>query len=100
MRRRTFLSSLGAAPTLLSAQQGPPREERVESLTPGPRPTIALNHLGFLPKARKVLIVRATGGATASEFTVRDIGSRKSTGIWATAWWAISANSSARPCTR
>jgi hypothetical protein len=75
MRRRTFLSSLGVAPALLAAQQGPPREERVESLTPARTPTIALNHLGFLPKARKVVVVRAAGEAAPAEFAVRDIGS-------------------------
>jgi len=76
MDRRTFLSTL-AAPALLRAQQGPPREERVESLTAGPTPRIALNHLGFLPKARKIVIVRASAASAPSEFTVRDIGSSR-----------------------
>lgn len=76
MNRRAFLGTLGlAAPAVATSQQGPPREERVESLTAGPTPTIALNHLGFLPKARKILIVRASGGGAPTEFVMRDIGS-------------------------
>ena len=61
MNRRSFLSSLAIAPAALRAQQGPPREERVESLTAPAKPAIAMNHLGFLPKGRKTLIYRLTG---------------------------------------
>lgn len=74
MNRRTFLTTV-FAPALASAQEGPPRPERVEQLTPGPAPRLAVNHLGFFPKARKRVIVRATGGPAPAEFLVRDIGS-------------------------
>jgi hypothetical protein len=73
MNRRTFLWTL-TAPALASAQEGPPRPERIEHLTPAATPRIALNHLGFLPKARKRVIVRASEPA---EFLVRDIASNR-----------------------
>lgn len=75
MRRRHFLSLVGlGTPALLRAQRGPAREEPVEKLTPGPSPTIALNHLGFLPKSPKILVVRASRPVAPAEFTLRDIG--------------------------
>ena len=74
MNRRSFLSSLAIAPAALRAQQGPPREERVESLTAPAKPAIAMNHLGFPPKGRKTLIYRLTGGEAPEEFLFRDIG--------------------------
>ncbi len=76
MRRRNFLASLGAvAPAVAAAQQTPPQGERVEQLTAPPTPAIALNHLGFLPGAEKILVFRLTGAAAPAEFTVRDVGS-------------------------
>jgi len=69
-----FASLPLAAPALLKPQQGPPREERVESLTARNTPLIALNHLGFLPDARKILIYRDASDAAPGEFTIRDIG--------------------------
>jgi len=74
LNRRGFLWSL-AAPGALAGQQGPPREERVEKMTALPKPAIALNHLGFLPDAQKILVYRASAGSTPTEFTLRDIGS-------------------------
>jgi hypothetical protein len=72
MNRRSFLGlGLSTPGAMLFAQQGPPREERVESMTPDPEPAIALNHLGFLPNSRKVVIYRASG---ESSFSIRDIG--------------------------
>ncbi len=70
MTRRAFAGALagGAA----AAQKGPPREERVEQLTARAAPAVALNHLGFLPRACKTVVVRAAG---QPEFAVRDIGS-------------------------
>lgn len=74
MNRRKFMFGAAAAGAAF-AQQGPPREEPVEKMTPGPKPAIALNHLGFLPGARKILVYRAPAGSQASLFTLRDIGS-------------------------
>ncbi len=73
--RRTFLAASLASPVIAAAQQGPPRQERIEELTPAPTPTIALNHLGFLPDARKIVVVRASGESAPAEFSIRDIGS-------------------------
>ena len=75
MKRRSFLALGLAAP--LAAQQGPPREERVESLTPDATPAIAINHLGFPPDARKMVIVRYAGEGAPTNFTIRDIGGPK-----------------------
>jgi len=76
MNRRSFLGAGFTAPAaLLLAQEGPPREERVESMTPDPAPAIALNHLGFVPTARKVAIFRYAGDDAPENFTIRDIGS-------------------------
>jgi hypothetical protein len=75
MNRRNFLSTAVVAPAALSAQQGPPREERIERLTAQPTHAIALNHLGFLPNARKPVVFRLSGQATPREFLLRDIGS-------------------------
>jgi hypothetical protein len=75
MNRRSFLGlGLSTPGAMLFAQQGPPREERVESMTPDPQPAIALNHLGFLPKSKKVVIYRASGEAAPANYTIRDIG--------------------------
>ncbi|HEY2019171.1 MAG TPA: glycoside hydrolase family 9 protein, partial [Bryobacteraceae bacterium] len=76
MNRRSFVGlGLAAPATWLAAQQGPPREERVEGMTPDSTPAIALNHLGFLPQSRKVVIFRYTGEGAPANFTIRDIGS-------------------------
>ena len=75
MNRRTFLGAgLGAPAAVLFAQEGPPREEPVEAMTPDPVPAIALNHLGFLPNARKVAIFRYGGEDAPATFTIRDVG--------------------------
>jgi len=75
MNRRSFLGLGLAAPVVrLAAQQGPAREERVEGMTPDPTPAIALNHLGFLPQSKKVVIVRYAGEDGPANFTIRDIG--------------------------
>lgn len=73
MRRREFFVSM-AAPAVVAAQRGPARPERVEQMTAGPKPAIALNHLGFQPGARKVLVYRITGSETPAQFSMRDIG--------------------------
>ncbi len=65
-----------SAPAFLAAQQQREfRPERVESMTPKDAPSIALNHLGFLPKGRKILVFRYTGQLAPEEFTIREIGS-------------------------
>ena len=80
MDRRSFIASLSLAPALAQVQPGVVTEvdglvtaAPVARMTAGPAPTIALNHLGFTPKARKTVIVRLTGRAAPSEFTIRDM---------------------------
>ncbi|MCX6620462.1 MAG: glycoside hydrolase family 9 protein, partial [Acidobacteria bacterium] len=75
MNRRRFLGLGLAAPAArLAAQQDLPLPEHIEAMTPAATPAIALNHLGFLPKSKKVVIVRYTGEQGPAEFTIRDIG--------------------------
>ncbi len=73
LTRRALFGTL-SAPAALSAQAGPPREERIEKLTPGAKPAIALNHLGFLPGGRKILVYRAHPGDAPTDALLRDIG--------------------------
>ncbi len=81
MNRRSFLSGLGGASTLsviasrrAAAQAGPPEFDPVEKDAPGATPAIALNHLGFRPRAgKKTLVVRATAKPLATEFELRDV---------------------------
>ena len=73
MHRRTFVGLGLAAPALL-AQQGPPRPEPVETMLPDVGPLIAINHLGFLPQAKKLMIYRDAGDDAPTEFVLRDIG--------------------------
>jgi len=73
MDRRAFLGLSFAAPAL--AQQGPPRMERVEALVPVDAPLIALNHVGFLPKAKKRVLFRYGAEDAPTEFSIREIGS-------------------------
>ena len=73
MQRRRFLGAGLAAPALL-AQQGPPRPERVESMLPSEGPLIAINHLGFVPTAKKLVIYRDASEGAPTEFVLRDIG--------------------------
>jgi hypothetical protein len=77
MNRRNLLRlGLGAAPAAFAmAQQGPPREEPVESMTPDPVPAITLNHLGFVPQSAKKVIFRYGGENAPTTFEIRDIGS-------------------------
>src|SRR5689334_13692253 len=75
MDRRDFLRVGLSTPAVLAAQKGPPREERVERMVPDGMPDIALNHLGFLPKARKVVIYRWAGESAPEELVLRDIAS-------------------------
>jgi hypothetical protein len=94
MDRRNFLSTMGALPVALQAQEGPPAKEArygtryctekessfssgyrpcVQGMTAPNKPTIGLNHLGFRPRTgRKVLVVRAFAPPRAREFTLRD----------------------------
>jgi hypothetical protein len=73
MHRRDFLSLGLAAPAILSAQEGPPSPARVEGMVPDAFPAIALNHLGFVPKSRKVVIVRGNPEEVPKEFSIRDV---------------------------
>jgi hypothetical protein len=82
MTRRTFYSA-AALPAATAAQRTSQQqsayelaEARVQKLTAAPKPAIALNHLGFLPKERKVLIYRLTGGPAPREFALHSMSSR------------------------
>ena len=78
MNRRDFVKGLGlsmAVPVL--AQEGPAVEEPVEKSTAPRSPSIALNHIGFLPKAHKVVLYRHAAPESASEFTLADISSNR-----------------------
>jgi hypothetical protein len=74
MNRRTFVASM-ALPAAASAQQTTrgERSPRAQEPVAGPKPAIALNHLGFLPKAQKTFIYRLTGGDAPAEFSVRQM---------------------------
>lgn len=75
MNRRSFLGwGLSTPAAALLAQTGPPREEPVEAMMPEDAPAIALNHLGFLPGARKTVIFRYAGDDGPADFEIRDIG--------------------------
>ena len=75
MNRRSFLGwGLTTPAAALLAQTGPPREEPVEAMMPEEAPAIALNHLGFLPGARKTVIFRYAGENGPTDFQIRDIG--------------------------
>jgi hypothetical protein len=75
MNRRCFLGwGLSTPAAALLAQTGPPRAEPVEAMTPEDTPAIALNHLGFLPGARKTVIFRYAGEEGPADFQIREIG--------------------------
>ena len=78
--RRSFLGGAGLTAAARAEQNSPQQnasenaaEDRVQRMTAGPKPAIALNHVGFLPNARKVLLFRLTGGPVPSEFTLRSM---------------------------
>lgn len=76
MLRRSFLHHLGAAaPALLAAQPQRTPDPRLAKLTPRSKPAIAMNHLGFLPKADKFVLYRLSAGTDPQEFMMREIGS-------------------------
>ncbi len=79
MNRRRFLSAvpaLAAAPLL--PQAGPPVDDPVLRMTAGSAPRIALNHLGFRPRAAsKALVVRAASEDRVASFTLIDTGTMK-----------------------
>jgi Glycosyl hydrolase family 9 len=77
MKRRQFIGTLATLPALraaLNAQEGPPVQDPVELMTAPPWPTIALNHLGFRPRAgEKVLVVRALATPSPTHYTLGDV---------------------------
>jgi hypothetical protein len=76
VERREFLQGLALAATAagaLSAQEGPPKPDPVENMTPGPEPAIAVCHVGFRPEANKRVIVRNMNAPAV--FTMYDISS-------------------------
>lgn len=80
MRRRDLLRLAPAAmlsrawPAFQALPVPTTDEQRLETLQPRAKPAIALNHLGFLPKGRKILVWRLAGGPEPNEFILRDIG--------------------------
>jgi len=75
MKRREFMKGLGfslAAPAF--GQEGPPVEERIEKLTTSRSPAVALNHLGFVPSAKKTVLYLRPGSAAPTAFILNDIG--------------------------
>lgn len=79
MDRRRFLSCLALATPAMGAAQRiaavrSPQAARVEKCTAGSTPRLVLNHLGFLPRGKKVLIVRAAASSDMSGCSLRDIG--------------------------
>jgi hypothetical protein len=74
MKRRNFLAGL-AVPMAAAAQPrtGGRAEGSAEPVA-GPKPAIALSHVGFVPDARKSIIYRVTGSAAPTEFTLRELG--------------------------
>lgn len=73
MRRRTFVG-LGLAAPAAWSQKRPPRPEPVEAMLPRNAPLIALNHLGFRPQAKKLVLFRYAREGAPEEFLIRDIG--------------------------
>jgi hypothetical protein len=75
MDRRSFLLGAGSAAGSAAAQIAHTRAEAVDSATPDETPAIVLSQAGFLPKAKKTLIYRASAGEMPPEtFTLRDVG--------------------------
>ena len=74
MKRRNFLAGM-AVPVAAAAQQAAGgRPEGAAEPVAGPKPAVALSHVGFVPNARKTLIFRVTGSAAPAEFTIRELG--------------------------
>jgi len=75
MDRRSFLALVGFAASELPAAQmaAPPQPASVEAMTAGAKPAIALNHLGFVPNARKIVVYRKTAASTPGEFVLRQM---------------------------
>lgn len=75
MKRRDFLKGLGLSIALpVWAQEGPPVEDRVEKLAAPAKPSLVLNHLGFLPGSPKVVLFRYAENPAPGEFRLYDIG--------------------------
>ncbi len=79
MNRRTFLAGTCAGTAFAARAQNPSKpqiaESHVEHITAPPKPALAINHVGFLPRSKKHVVFRLTGEAP-TEFTFRDIGSQ------------------------
>jgi hypothetical protein len=76
MNRRDFVA-LGAAGTAIWADSPQPdrRQKLLEHSTPSASPAIVLNHLGFRPEGRKMLVVRADRPLANVRFTMQEVGS-------------------------
>lgn len=75
MLRRHFIrnvSSAAASFQVLHGQEGAPKPDYIETMTPGPDVTIAVSHVGFRPEGQKKVVVRQD---SARSFELRDIGS-------------------------
>lgn len=72
MNRRNFVLLGLASPAVAAGQRGAVPAQ-VEKLTAGARPAIALNHLGFQPGAKKILVYRLTDGSAPAVFDLREV---------------------------
>ncbi|MGI9072297.1 MAG: glycoside hydrolase family 9 protein [Bryobacteraceae bacterium] len=76
MNRRDFVALGTTAAALWAASQEPDREQiLLEHSTPSASPAIVLNHLGFRPEGKKVLIVRSERPIATARFVLREVGS-------------------------
>jgi hypothetical protein len=76
MNRREFIAFGAAGSALWTDAPQPDREQQLlERSTPSASPAIVLNHLGFRPEGRKVLLVRADKRLPDARFTIREVGS-------------------------
>ncbi len=76
MNRRDFLAAGSAGVTLWAgASQNNSSPERIESSTAPDSPAIVLNHLGFRPASKKLLLWRGERTGEKAEFTMREVGS-------------------------
>jgi Glycosyl hydrolase family 9/Cellulase N-terminal ig-like domain len=76
MNRREFIAVGAAGSALWTDSPQPDREQQLlERSTPSASPAIVLNHLGFRPEGRKVLVVRADKPLADARFTMQEVGS-------------------------
>src|SRR5437763_17203313 len=76
MNRREFIAAGATGAALWTDSPQPDREQQLlERSTPPASPAIVLNHLGFRPEGRKVLLLRADKPLADARFTMQEVGS-------------------------